>query len=234
MRLLSFESSAKSAAVAITDGETRIAESFQNCGLTHSRSLLPMADALLANCGMTLSQMDGFAVASGPGSFTGIRIGIATVKGLALATARPVVGVSTLEAMAMGAGVLRAPLCCVMDARAGQVYQAFFDCTDGQVHRLGEDRAIKMEALSMEIGKKTYFMVGDGAFLCYNEINKTCENITLAPETVRFQSAYGVALAALPQFRAGQATSADALDALYLRRPQAERERLAKLKQESN
>lgn len=234
MILLSFESSAKSAGVAITDGERRVAESFQNCGLTHSRTLLPMAQSLLANCGMALSQIDGYAVAAGPGSFTGIRIGVATVKGLALAAQRPVVGVSTLEAMAMGANVLRAPLCCVMDARAGQVYQAFFDCLDGTMRRLGEDRAVKIEALAAEIGQMPYFMVGDGAFLCYNECNKTCENIMLAPEAVRFQSAYGVALAALVKFGEGQGVTADELEAIYLRRPQAERERLARLTKETD
>lgn len=102
MKILALESSAVSASVALTEDDKLIAQSFQNCGLTHSRTLLPMAEALLANCGVSLSEVDAFAVAHGPGSFTGVRIGVATVKGLALGTDRPCVGVSTLEAMAWG------------------------------------------------------------------------------------------------------------------------------------
>ena len=89
MKILSFESSAVSASVALTDGAKLIAQSFQNCGLTHSRTLLPMAESLLAGCGASLAGVDAFAVAAGPGSFTGLRIGVATVKGLAYPSGKP-------------------------------------------------------------------------------------------------------------------------------------------------
>ena len=133
MKILALESSAVSASVALTEDEKLVAQSFQNCGLTHSRTLLPMVENLLANCGVSLSDVDAIAVAHGPGSFTGVRIGVATVKGLALGADKPCLGVSTLEAMAWGARALGGDLCCVMDARAGQVYNALFTVEDGKV-----------------------------------------------------------------------------------------------------
>ena len=144
MKILALESSAVSASVALTEDEKLVAQSFQNCGLTHSRTLLPMVENLLANCGVSLADVDAIAVAHGPGSFTGVRIGVATVKGLALGADKPCIGVSTLEAMAWGARALGGDLCCVMDARAGQVYNALFTVKDGRVRRLCDDRAIKL------------------------------------------------------------------------------------------
>lgn len=229
MNILALETSAVSASVALTGEDRLIAQTFQHCGLTHSRTLLPMIESLLANCGIALSAVDVFAVAQGPGSFTGIRIGIATAKGLALGTDRPCVGVSTLYAMAAGAQALGGRLCCVMDARAGQVYNALFDCTGETPERLCPDRAIAWEALAEEIGQEPYFLVGDGAELCYNTGRERCAGLRLAPAVLRYATGYGVALAALPLARAGQTISPQQLDACYLRRPQAERERLARL-----
>ena len=229
MKILAFESSAVSASVALVEDEKLIAQSFQNCGLTHSRTLLPMAESLLANCGAALDDVDAFAVAHGPGSFTGVRIGVATVKGLALGTDKPCVGVSTLEAMAWGARALGGRLCCVMDARAGQVYNALFAIEDGAPHRLCDDRALKLTDLGEEIGETPYFLVGDGADLCYNTLKERCAGLRLAPPELRYATGYGVAAAALPQLLAGKACSPQELDAFYLRRPQAERERLKRL-----
>lgn len=229
MKILSFESSAVSASVALTDGEKLIAQSFQNCGLTHSRTLLPMSESLLANCGIALSSVDGFAVAAGPGSFTGIRIGVATVKGLALGADKPCVGVSTLEAMAHGAHALHGSLCCVMDARAGQVYNARFICENGIITRLCDDRAVKLTELAQEIGNTPQFLVGDGADLCYNTLKEQCAGLTLAPPELRWPTGYGVAAAALPRFLRGETCTPQQLDAVYLRKPQAEQMRLAGL-----
>ena len=229
MKLLSFESSSASASVALTDGETLIAQSFQNCGLTHSRTLLPMAESLLANCGIPLCAVGGFAVAAGPGSFTGIRIGTATVKGLAFGLERPCVGVSTLEAMARGLEGLEGSLCCVMDARAGQVYNAMFTLESGTLLRLCPDRAIPLSELAEEIGETTQILVGDGAKMCYTEKRDYCPGLRLAPIHLRYPTGYGVARAALPLFEAGQTVSAQELDAKYLRAPQAERVRKQKM-----
>lgn len=229
MKILAFESSAVSASVALTGDEKLIAQSFQSCGLTHSRTLLPMAESLLQNCGVALDEVDAFAVAHGPGSFTGVRIGVATVKGLALGADKPCIGVSTLEAMAWGARALGGRLCCVMDARAGQVYNALFSVENGAPCRLCDDRALKLVDLGEEIGETPYFLVGDGADLCYNTLKERCAGLRLAPPELRYATGYGVAAAALPQLLAGKACSPQELDAFYLRRPQAERERLKRL-----
>lgn len=229
MKILAFESSAVSASVALTEDEKLVAQSFQNCGLTHSRTLLPMAEALLQNCGVALADVDAIAVAHGPGSFTGVRIGVATVKGLALGADRPCIGVSTLDAMAYGARALGGRLCCVMDARAGQVYNALFAVENGTVQRLCADRALKLTDLGEEIGQTPYFLVGDGAELCYNTLKDICPGLRLAPPELRSPTGYGVAAAALPLLRAGTACSPQQLDACYLRRPQAERERMKRL-----
>ena len=229
MKILAFESSAVSASVALIEEERLVAQSFQNCGLTHSRTLLPMSEDLLANCGVSLDEIDAIAVAHGPGSFTGVRIGVATVKGLALGADKPCVGVSTLEAMAWGARALGGPLCCVMDARAGQVYNALFTAENGAPRRLCGDRALRLADLGEEIGEAPYFLVGDGADLCYNTLKERCPGLRLAPPELRYPTGFGVAAAALPLLKAGQTCTPQALDAFYLRRPQAERERLKRL-----
>lgn len=219
MKILSFESSAVSACVALTDDTKLIAQSFQNCGLTHSRTLLPMAESLLLGCGASLHDVDAFAVASGSGSFTGLRIGVATVKGLAFSTGKPCAGVSTLEAMARGLQGMQGNVCCVMDARAGQVYNARFTLEDGRLTRLCEDRAIKIEELAIEIGDSTQILVGDGADLCYTKLNPICPSLCLAPPHLRYAGAYGVAMTALPVFQRGDGVDAQTLDAFYLRPP---------------
>jgi len=229
MKILSFESSSASASVALTEGETLIAQSFQNCGLTHSRTLLPMAEALLANCGIPMAAVDGFAVAAGPGSFPGIRIDTETVKGLAFGLERPCVGVSTLEAMARGLEGLEGNICCVMDARAGQVYNALFTLEGGTLLRLCPDRAIPLDELAQEIGKKSQILVGDGAKMCYTQKRECCPWLRPAPAHLLYPTGYGVARAALPLFEAGKTVSAQELDAKYLRAPQAERVRIQKM-----
>lgn len=229
MKILALESSSVSASVALTEDEKLIAQSFQNCGLTHSRTLLPMVEGLLQNCGLTLDEVDAIAVAHGPGSFTGVRIGVATVKGLALGADKPCIGVSTLEAMAYGAHALDGRLCCVMDARAGQVYNALFSIENGLPSRLCEDRAVKLTDLAEEIGDTAYFLVGDGAELCYNTLREKCTGLRLAPPELRYPTGYGVAAVALPLLQAGKTCSPQELDAFYLRRPQAERERIKRL-----
>ena len=226
MKILSFESSAVSAAVCLTEGEKVIASAFQNCGLTHSRTLLPMAEQLLTNCGLTPRDVDGFAVAAGPGSFTGIRIGVATVKGLAFGADRPCVGVTTLEAMAWYLLGQTGTVSCVMDARAGQVYNARFRLTPDGPERLVPDRALTIDALGEEIRENAEILVGDGANLCYTKLTDSCPYLTLAPSHLVYPGAYGVARAALPRFERGETLSAQALDAVYLRRPQAERIRM--------
>ena len=228
MRILALETSAKAVSAAVTEDGALLASAFQCSGLTHSRTLMPIVEHILKNTDLKLSDMDAIAVAVGPGSFTGVRIGVATVKGLALGTDRPCVGVSTLEAMAWGARSLGGSLCCVMDARAGQVYNALFEVDGLTPRRLCDDRALKMTELS-EIGEAPYFLVGDGANLCYNTIKDSCTGLRLAPPELRYATGFGVAAAALPLIREGRTCTPQELDAFYLRRPQAERERMKRL-----
>lgn len=230
MKILSLESSAVSAAVCLTEGEKLIASTFQNSGLTHSRTLLPLAANLLESVGWTPAEVDAFAVAAGPGSFTGLRIGVATVKGFALGTNKPCIGVSTLEAMAQGLRGIDGVYDCVMDARAGQVYHARFRRDGDQLTRLCPDRAVTIDELGSEIAENPEILVGDGADLCYNKLNQCCPALRLAPPHLRWPSAYGVAMTALPLLEQGQFVTPQELDAIYLRKPQAEqlRERMKK------
>ncbi|MGI5985834.1 MAG: tRNA (adenosine(37)-N6)-threonylcarbamoyltransferase complex dimerization subunit type 1 TsaB [Clostridiales bacterium] len=225
MRILGFESSAKSASVAICDENGLISQYFQNSGLTHSRTLLPMAEDMLKNLDMSLSDIDLIAVAHGPGSFTGVRIGVSAVKGLAWGSGKPVCGVSTLLAMAYNG--VSAPegsiICCVMDARREQFYNALFVMRGGIPVRLCEDRAIGTAKLveDIENQKKPVFIVGDGARLCYNTLNNFEVRTILAPEPMLYQSAWGVCMAAQRE----PAQSVHELLPVYLRLSQAERER---------
>ena len=233
MKILAFESTAKAASVALCEDEFLIAQSYQNSGLTHSTTLMPMAEDLLKNCGVALKDVDCLAVAVGPGSFTGLRIGISTVKGLAWGAEKPCVGVSTLEAMAWPLAHMDGILCCAMDARRKQVYNALFRAEGGSLERLCPDRAISLEELAAEREKseKVQIMVGDGAELCYNDAERRGQRLVLAPPHLRFQSAWGVARAALERARAGETVSGGELAANYLRLSQAERERLEKQKE---
>ena len=227
MRILALDSSAVSASCAITENEHLIAESFVNVGLTHSETLLPMVANTLANAKLTANDIDCFAVSSGPGSFTGIRIGVAAVKGMAFAQNPPCVGVSTLEAIAWGCEGHEGVICAVMDARRQQVYNALFAFDEGKIVRLCEDRAISIGELTDELTYRdgSVYLIGDGAQLCYEAMRPTLPDIRLVPEHIRFQRGYGVAKAARRIYEEQGAVSPDELVPTYLRPSQAEREK---------
>ena len=228
MLLLAFETSAKAASVALFEGRTLLGEQYQNTGLTHSQTLLVMAQDLLKQCGKTAQDVQGVAVANGPGSFTGVRIGVAAAKGFAWGGEIPIFGVSTLEAMALGLGISEGYVCPVMDARRNQVYNALFYVNQGVVTRQTPDRAISLEDLKKELKtlEKPIFLVGDGSVLCYNTLQNDVPNLVMPPEWKLHQRAVGVGLAALRQ---EQADDAATLAPNYLRLSQAERERNEKL-----
>lgn len=228
MLTLALESSAKAASAAVFDDEKMLAFTIQNAGLTHSRTLLPMAEGLMRGLDMAPSRLDRVAVSRGPGSFTGLRIGMAEAKGLCWALDIPAVGVSTLEAMAWGGPVLDGQmLCCCMDARRGQVYNALFTVEDGKPVRLTEDRAISLPELEKELiaSQEPWILLGDGAQLCYNTLDRDKIALFMAPEPLRVQNARGVGLAAMDR----EPVSANDLLPVYLRLSQAERQRLEKL-----
>ncbi len=232
MKILALESSAVACSVCLAEDDRLIAQSYENSGLTHSKTLLPMAQELLKNCGAGLEDVDVFAVAAGPGSFTGLRIGVSACKGLAWALDKPCAGVSTLEAMAWGLALWPGELCCVMDARRSQVYNARFVSDGETVVRLTPDRAISLEELSTELRESTrpVLLVGDGAALCYEALTQMGLEVRMPPPNLRFQSAWGVARAALRQAQAGELTTANQLTPNYHRLSQAERERLEREK----
>ena len=228
MRILSFESSAKACSVALVDNGILVGEYYQNCGQTHSRTLLKMAEDLLTNC--SVESVDAVACAAGPGSFTGVRIGVAAAKGYAWGAGIPCVGVSTLEAMAHRARSFTGLICCAMDARRNQVYHGLFSCTEGILTRLVEDSAISLEELGQELSSYTspILLVGDGAKLCHKVLGYAC-----APEHLCMQSASGVALVAEAALARGENGDAATLAPNYLRLSQAERERNERLAKES-
>lgn len=230
MLLLAFETSAKAGSVALTDGDRLLGEFYTNTGLTHSQTLLPMAEALLKNCGYTPGDVEAVAVAAGPGSFTGIRIGVAAAKGFAWGKTLPCYGVSTLEAMALQTGLENGILCAAMDARRQQVYNALFRMEKGCLTRLTEDRAIALEDLSQELAsyEEPIYLVGDGSVLTYETLKGTLPMLIPPPEHRMHQRAAGVALAALRAAARGEAADPSVLQPNYLRLSQAERERLAK------
>ena len=231
MRILAFESSAKAASVAILQDGALLGEYFQNSGQTHSRTLAKMAEDLLRNCDRTAGDVDAVACAAGPGSFTGVRIGVAAAKGFAWGREIPCCGVSTLEAMARGVAVGDGVICAAMDARRSQVYTALFQVENGRMTRMLEDSALSIEALGEQMKKleKTIFFVGDGAELCYNTLGLSGNTRILLPEHLRMQRAAGVALLAWERAARGEMPSGAVLTPNYLRLSQAERERNQKL-----
>ena len=228
MLILAFETSAKAAYVALLEGDKLLSESYQNTGMTHSQTLMVMAEDMLKQCGKTAKDVDALAVAEGPGSFTGVRIGVAAAKCFAWGREIPCYGVSTLEAMAQSLGIYDGYICPVMDARRSQVYNALFEADRGEITRIREDRAISLDDLAEDVKKmeKPVFLVGDGSILCYNTLLERVPSLVLPPEHRMHQRAVGVGIIAARQIRAGISGDAAALTPNYLRLSQAERERM--------
>ena len=228
MKLLSVECSATPCSVALTEDKKVLSSAFTNVKLTHSQTLMPMAQSVLNSSLTKISEIEALAVGVGPGSFTGVRIGISAVKGLAQAKNLPCVAVSTLEAMAENYSDTDCFVCSVMDARCNQVYNALFKNDNGKVERICEDRALAIDELVPQIeeiskeGRKIY-IVGDGAEIFYPFVNKI-ENVCLADSGRRFQNAVGVSAVAEKLITEGKVTTAKELCPIYLRLPQAERE----------
>lgn len=229
MLILGLETSAKAVSVALLRDGILLGEYFQNSGQTHSRTLMKILEDLLKNTDYTPEDVDLVAYANGPGSFTGIRIGVSAAKGLCWGRELPCVPVSTLEAMAY-TWAREGVVCACMDARRQQIYNGLFQIESGIVHRLTEDRAISLENLGEELKKmkKPIFLVGDGAVLCYNTLKHVLPELCLAPEHLRQQRASGVALAAWRSVQERNFSDPKTSVPNYLRLSQAERERLAK------
>lgn len=228
MLILAFETSAKAASVALMDETKLLGETYQNTGMTHSQTLLVMAEDLLKQCGKQVQDVTAVAVAEGPGSFTGVRIGVAAAKGFAWGGQIPCYGESTLEAMAESLGIYNGFVCPVMDARRSQVYNALFHAENGTLTRVAEDRAIALADLGQELNglSEPVFLVGDGSILCYNTLSEQVPQLVMPQEHRSHQRAVGVAILARRDIQAGLTPSGADMTPNYLRLSQAERERL--------
>lgn len=225
MKILALETSAKAVSAAITEDGKVLASGYQDTGLTHSCTLMPIVEHLFRNTGIKLSDMDAVAVANGPGSFTGIRIGVSAAKGLAFGADKPLVGVSTLAAMARNVAFADGLVICAMDARRNQVYNALFASENGTLTRLCPDRAISLADLINEIREdpRPKTIVGDGGHLCYAALQEAHIPCRLAPAHLVMQNAMSVALEAERLVAEGKAGDAQALEPVYLRPAQADR-----------
>ena len=232
--ILALDTSAKSASAAVGTMDSLLGEISINVKITHSQTLLPMLHSLLECAGIAVRDVDCFAVSAGPGSFTGLRIGIGAVKGLAYGLQKPCAAISTLEALSRNLPGVDGIVCAAMDARCGQAYAALFDASPDRTIRRTADQALTLAELEAQLaevsenGKKNIFLVGDGAQLCYNTFGDRLPGCVLAADNARLQRASGVLLAARDKLCAGDTLSAAALAPVYLRLPQAERERLKK------
>ena len=225
MKILALETSAKAVSAAVVENGKVLCSGYQDTGLPHSRTLMPIVEHILKNADLTMADMDAIAVAAGPGSFTGIRIGVSAAKGLAFAVAKPAIGVSTLAAMARNVAFADGLVICAMDARRSQIYNAVFEAKDGHLTRLTEDRAIALADLAeeMKADPRPKTIVGDGARLCFDFLQNANVPCRLAPPHLVMQNAMSVALEAESLAAEGALTDAQELQPVYLRPAQAER-----------
>jgi len=234
IRILALDSTAEVSSVCVCEGEKLVCEITVNTGNTHSQTLLPAVEQTLKMAEMTVNDIDVFACSTGPGSFTGVRIGVATIKGIAYGKGKPCVSVSTLEALAYNLIGNEGIISPVMNARRSQVYNALFKCEDGNLKRLCDDRALAISELDAELAGKAepIYLSGDGYEITEKGFKKT--KISYVPERQKYQSAYSVAQIALKRYEAGECVDDAALVPIYLRPSQAERERQERLSKENS
>ncbi len=227
MKILAIDSCMNTSTVAALEDERLLALYTVNTENTHSETLLPMIRDALSSAGINADEIDAYAVSYGPGSFTGVRIGVATVKGLAFGKNKPCVEVSTVEALAMNLDGFDGIICPVMNARRGQVYTGVF--RNGV--RLMEDRCMMLDELIPILesyGEKIYF-VGDGYELAKA---RNIKNMGYTPEPLRYANGYSVGKIAYGKIKNSESVSDSDIRVNYLRKPQAEREREERLKLE--
>ena len=221
MKLLGIDTSGKIAAVALCDENTVLAQATVFTKLTHSQVILPLCKEMLANVGVTLEEIDGIAVADGPGSYTGLRIGISAVKAMCFALNKPCIGISTLESLAYNFMGFKGTICSVMSARQNLVYTATFSSNDKEIERITDDRIITTEALFGDLIKidGEIILVGDCAKSCCSDFNS--KKIIIAPPHLRLQLASSLCYAGFTK----ELSAPEILDARYLQLTKAEKDR---------
>ena len=223
MKILAVDSSSVTASVAITENGKVLAENFINNGLTHSQTLMPMVEKTINESGISVKDIDLFAITHGPGSFTGVRIGIASIKGMADALDKKCLPISTLEAIAEPLKNEDVIACAVMDARCNQVYTAIFN--NGE--RLCDDKAVLIDELGEELKQydKRIVFIGDGSVLCYDKLHEIIQDCDVADEKIRYVHGGSIGFVAENKIKNGEEPINSAnLVPFYLRLPQAERE----------
>ncbi len=230
--ILALDSTAEVSTVAVCHGEKLLSEITINTGNTHSQTLLPAVEQALKMSELTVNDIDLFACNTGPGSFTGVRIGVATVKGISYGKNKPCVSVSTLDALAYNLIGVNGIICPVMNARRSQVYNALFRCESGVINRICPDRALSIADLDLELSslEEPIYLCGDGYDITAKGFKETA--VCYVPQKYRYQNAYSVAQVALGKYQKGEYVSDAELVPIYLRPSQAERERQEKMNKE--
>lgn len=230
MLILAMDSSTGRASVSICKDNKMIAEMTLDNGNKHSETLLPMTASLLEHLKLKVDDIDMFASTVGPGSFTGVRIGVCLLKGLAFGKNKPCVGLSSLETLAYNMlGSTKTHVCSLISAGHGNFYTAFFDLDGQDVVRVTDDEILDTQSIAdrLALKKEDITLVGDGAEIFYETAD--VENLHLAPTELLHQHGQSVALAAIAHFKRGEFTNDLELAPVYLRASQAERERLLRL-----
>ena len=222
LKLLTIQTATPAGSVALTAGEHLLAELFFDCHRPYGSWLIAAVDRLCREVGLTAGDLDGFGVTVGPGSFTGLRVGLATIKGLALAAGKPVAGVSTLQTLAMQAPHAALPVCAVLDARKQEVYASSYRWQEGWPRPLAGERVLPPEQLLASFSRDVLF-VGDGArdyrTLITRQLGSRAHFLPAAYDPPRAAHA---ALLALRAFAAGAAQPAAAVNPFYIRPSEAE------------
>ncbi len=226
LKILSLDTSSVAASCALMEDENLRGEYFLNTKLNHSKTIMEMVSSLLKESERTANDIDVFACVTGPGSFTGLRIGIAAAKGMADVLNKPCVGVSALHGLAENLRGFSGYIIPTMDARCNQVYTATFKGDGSTIERISEDDAITIDELGERLLTYTeeVYLTGDGAKLCYDKLQSKLPNLKLAPMALRYSRGSSVAEIARAKYEKGEITPSNELIPLYLRLPQAERE----------
>lgn len=232
MLIFGIDTCCMAATAALVDEKVLLAQTVVNHGKTHSQMMMPQVEEMFKLCGIDPKTVDAFAAAVGPGSFTGVRIGVATAKAMAQAAQKPCIAVSTLEALAYSSRYFDGIIAPILDARRNQVYNALFDCKKGSATRMTPDRALALSELLEELKElnKDVIFMGDGTLVFENEIREALGvRASFAPKTTRMNLAGAVAELGLEKFKAGETVAYGELVPEYVRLSQAEQDRLKKL-----